>query len=349
MIDNQNITPQRFAIIFSSIMSIILLILCLLLKIEIIDILLLVPIFFIISFTSIFYGLKSFIYRNVRMIYKLIYNTRASKKEEFLYEKITPKKSMAEVSQEVTTWANQKNQEIQLLRNNEAFRKEFLQNLAHEIKTPLFTAQGYIQSLKDGAIDEKEIAMKFLEKAAISIERLTELTNDIDAISKLESGQTILNKEVFIIQHLIKSIFEEFELIRKEKEASFSFKTGSVANIQVFADKSRIRQVLVNLIQNALKYGQNGIEVSIGCYVLDPNTAYLEVSDNGPGIEQQHLPRLFERFYRVDKSRDRKIAGTGLGLAIVKHIIEAHGHTVNVRSSPQIGTTFGFTLSKRKE
>src|SRR5690606_38448363 len=332
------ITPHRFALIVSLSMTCILLVILLVFHSPTLQVLAILSLQSILSYFVTKYLFKTYLYRNIRLIYKLIYNTRASKKEEYLLDKITPKKSLDEVTEEVISWAQQKNEEIRSLQNNEAFRKEFLQNLAHEIKTPLFTAQGYLYILKDGALEKPENAKKFIDKAAQSIDRLAELTEDIVNISKLESGQTVLDKSFFIIQDLIKDVFEEFEWIRQEKQAQFSFKTGSTAHIQVFADKNRIRQVLINLLQNALKYGQNGIEVSVGCYVLDSDTAYVEISDNGPGIDKNHLPRLFERFYRTDKSRDRQIGGSGLGLAIVKHIIEAHGHTVNVRSTVQVGS-----------
>lgn len=347
MIKKLNITPQKFAILVSIILSILLLIVMIIQRLSWESIAITIACFIFFSYFIVKALFKNFIYQNVRLIYKLINKTRASKKEEFLFEKITPNKPLDEVTQEVITWAIQKNEEIKHLKDNEAFRREFLQNLAHEIMTPLFTAQGYLYSLKDGAIEDKELATEFLDKAAQSVERLSELTKDIVNISKLESGQTVLEKSHFFIQDLIKEVFDEFELIRKERHAIFTFKTGSTAQIQVYADRNRIRQVLVNLIQNAIKYGQIGIEVSAGCYIIDPDTAYIEISDNGPGIEQSHLTRLFERFYRTDKGRDRKIGGTGLGLAIVKHIIEAHGQSVNVRSTVQIGTTFGFTLPKK--
>ncbi len=295
------------------------------------------------------YTLQRFIYRKIKLIYKFIYQTKATKKEEIFYKHILPEKSIDEVSDDVERWANQRKQEIEVLQANEQFRKEFLMNLAHELRTPIFSVQGYVSTLLGGALEDETVNRKFLSNANKSIDRLVRLVDDLDEISKLESGKIPIIQEEFVIQDLVNDVFEEFSLMAKERNMTLSFKKGTVGNIWVYADKPKIKQVLVNLIQNAIKYGSDGGAVTVGCYVMDDKTIYVEVSDDGPGIAEEHLPRIFERFYRADRSRARTIGGTGLGLAIVKHIMEAHGQTVNVRSKVGVGSSFGFTLEKAEQ
>lgn len=308
---------------------------------------------FVVTFIIIYYlyryTLQRFIYRKIKLIYKFIYQTKATKKEEFFYENILPQKSIEEVSEDVKQWARQRKDEIEMLRANEQFRKEFLMNLAHELRTPIFTVQGYIDTLQNGALEDPTVNKKFLSNASKGIDRLVRLVDDLDEISKLESGRIPIIQESFIIQELIKDIYEELSLQAKEKNIHLLFKKGTERPVKVYADKPKIKQVLVNLIENALKYGGENTSITAGCYDMDERHAYVEISDNGPGIAEEHLSRIFERFYRADRSRSREIGGTGLGLAIVKHIIEAHGQTVTARSKPGVGSSFGFTLEKSPE
>ena len=301
---------------------------------------------FVIIYLLYYYTLQRFIYRKIKIIYKFIYQTKATKKEEFFYKNILPQKSIEEVSEDVQKWAMQRKDEIELLRANEQFRKEFLMNLAHELRTPIFSVQGYVDTLLGGALEDKEVNRKFLSNASKSIDRLVRLVDDLDEISKLESGKIPVIQESFMIQDLIKDVYEEFSLKAKEREIQLTFKKGTERPIYVNADKQKIKQVLVNLIENAIKYGNDHGSVIAGCYEMDDKHVYIEISDDGPGIAEEHLPRIFERFYRADRSRARAIGGTGLGLAIVKHIIEAHGQTVNVRSKQGVGSSFGFTLDR---
>jgi two-component system phosphate regulon sensor histidine kinase PhoR len=301
---------------------------------------------FVLAYTIYFYTLQYFIYRKIKLIYKFIYQTKATKREEFFYENILPQKSIDEVRLDVERWANEKKDEIDLLRKNEQFRKEFLMNLAHELRTPIFTVQGYVHTLLDGAIDDPNVNRKFLSNATKGIERLAQLAQDLDQISKLESGTMPLVQEHFVIQDLVKDVYEELMLKAKERQMKLSIKKGTEQAIMVHADKQKIKQVVVNLVENAIKYNKEGGHITTGFYTIDEGSIYIEVSDDGPGIAAHHLPRIFERFYRADRSRSRDIGGTGLGLAIVKHIIEAHGQTVNVRSKVDIGSSFGFTLEK---
>lgn len=301
---------------------------------------------FVVSYVLYYYTVQRFIYRKIKLIYKFIYQTKATKREEFFYKNILPQKSIEEVNADVQEWASQKKQEIELLQLNEQFRKEFLMNLSHELRTPIFTIQGYIETLLGGAMEDPNVNKKFLSNTSKSIDRLVRLVDDVDEISKLESGQMPLAFETFIIQELVKDIYEEFALKAKEKNITLDIKKGTEGSLRVYADKSKIKQALVNLIENAIKYGNEGSTVVTGFYEMDEKRLYIEISDDGPGIAEQHLPRIFERFYRADRSRNRSIGGTGLGLAIVKHIIDAHGQTINVRSKIGVGSSFGFTLDR---
>jgi len=301
---------------------------------------------FIIIYSIYYYTLQRFIYRKIKLIYKFIYTIKATKKEEFFYNNILPQKSIEEVSEDVQKWAMQRKDEIELLRANEQFRKEFLMNLAHELRTPIFSVQGYIDTLLGGALEDEQVNRKFLSNASKSIDRLVRLVDDLDEISKLESGKIPVIEESFIIQELVKDVYEEFSLKAKDKDITLQFKKGTERQVWVYADKQKIKQVLVNLVENALKYGNEHGSISAGCYEMDEKRVYIEISDDGPGISEEHLSRIFERFYRADRHRARAIGGTGLGLAIVKHIIEAHGQSVNVRSKIGVGSSFGFTLNK---
>ena len=242
-------------------------------------------------------------------------------------------------------WARSQANEIEQLRKLEAFRKEFLGNVSHELKTPIFNIQGYIHTLLDGAIDDPEVNIRFLKKAGKSLDRLSDLVEDLISISQLETGQLKMEMEKFDIHALCVDIYEALEMRAGEKGIELTFKEGCDKPFWVYADKARIRQVLVNLIVNSVKYGKQGGRTLISFYDMDENIL-IEVADNGEGIEAVHLPRLFERFYRVDRHRSREEGGSGLGLAIVKHIIEAHNQTINARSKVGSGTTFGFTLRK---
>lgn len=304
---------------------------------------------FLIAYSLILFFLQRFIYRRIKLIYKFIYQTKASKKEEIYYKYILPQKSIDEVSEDVQNWAEQRSSEIELLKKNEAFRKEFLQNLAHEFKTPIFAIQGYVDTLLDGAMEQPEIRKRFLENASKNIDRLVNLMNDLDEISKLESGEQLLYKQNFVIQDLIKEVFESLSIKTVIKNINAGIKKGCESPLTVFADKEKIRQVLINLVENAFKYGKQNGAIVASIYYLDNNLVLVEISDDGIGIEEEHVSRIFERFYRTDAARSRDKGGTGLGLAICKHIIEAHGQTIHVRSTPDVGTTIGFTLESKRD
>lgn len=304
---------------------------------------------FIGSYFLISFMLERFIYRKIKLIYKFINKTKATKREETYYKYILPQKGIDEVREDVEAWAVKTEEEIESLRKNEQFRREFLQNLSHEFKTPVFAIQGYVDTLVGGALENPDVNKKFLEKTSKNIERLTNLLNDLDEISKLERGELVLTKQSFIIQDVVKEVFESLSGIAETKNIHCSLKKGCESPLTVFADKEKIRQVLLNLVENSIKYGkQNGI-ISASMYNTYGKQILIEISDDGIGIEEKNLPRIFERFYRTDEGRSLDVTGSGLGLAICKHIVEAHGQAIHVRSTEGVGTTIGFTLEARKD
>jgi two-component system, OmpR family, phosphate regulon sensor histidine kinase PhoR len=290
--------------------------------------------------------IRRFVYRKIKIIYKLIYQTKASKREEFYYKNILPQKSIEEVRDDVEKWAEQRSGELELLRSNEAFRKEFLQNLSHELKTPIFAIQGYVDTLINGAAEDPAVSKKFLTSTSRNVERLVTLVDDLDEISKLEAGDQQLNKTNFVVQDLVKEVFDSLSIKADESKITCEIKKGCEVPVTVFADREQIRTVLSNLVDNAIKYGKQNGHIEGSAYQIDGKRVLVEISDNGSGIAEEHLSRIFERFYRTDHARSRKVGGSGLGLAICKHIIEAHNHTIHVRSKVDVGTTFGFTLSR---
>jgi two-component system, OmpR family, phosphate regulon sensor histidine kinase PhoR len=310
----------------------------------------------LVSFVLIYAGsyililsiIQNFIYRKIKLIYKFINQTKASKKEEMYYKYILPKKSIDEVREDVEAWAEQRSMEIESLKKNETFRKEFLQNLSHEFKTPVFAIQGYVDTLLQGAMENPDTNKRFLEKTAKNTERLVTLLKDLDEISKLERGELKLHKEYFVIQDLVKEVFESLFWKAEQQNISFSFKKGCEQPMTVFADKEKMRQVLNNLVDNSIKYGKHGGTVVASMYNTDDRNILVEISDDGMGVSEKNLNRIFERFFRTSEGRGRDSAGSGLGLAICKHIIEAHGHSIHVRSKEDVGTTIGFTLNSRK-
>ena len=302
----------------------------------------------LICFVVFYFSLEIFIYRKIKLIYKTIHDVKSQKKTPGFFRKIDiDADPIGEVELEVVDWVKSSTSEIALLKQQEEFRKEFLGNVSHELKTPIFNLQGYIHTLLDGAIHDPEVNTRFLEKAAKSADRMSALVQDLISISQLESGQMIMDMEKFDINELVKDIFEQLEVRAKARNIQLHIKDGCDAAFIVVADKYRVSQVLLNLMINAIQYGREEGQITLAYYDMGDNIL-TEVADNGEGINQDHLQRLFERFYRVDKGRSRDEGGTGLGLAIVKHIIEAHQQTINVRSTLGKGTTFGFTLKKAK-
>ena len=300
---------------------------------------------FLSSFLVFYYLIEKYIYTKIKLIYKLIHNLKLGKDlKDALGEYVSPD-PINDVESEVMEWAGAKKKEIDLLKKQEQFRKEFLSNVSHEFKTPLFAIQGYIETLQDCLIDDPEQALIFLKKAGKNVERLSYLINDLDSISKLESGESPIHYQKFDFVILAKDVMESLEDSAKVKSNNLFFKDKYTAPTLVYADREKIRQVMINLMVNSIKYSVENSDTSIKIFELH-DQFLIEVTDSGIGIEEKHLSRLFERFYRIDSHRAREVGGTGLGLAIVKHILEAHEQTISVRSTPGIGTTFAFTLQK---
>lgn len=300
---------------------------------------------FVVSYVVFYFLIEKYVYSKIKIIYKLIHNLKLGKDlKEALGEYVTAD-PINDVEQEVKEWAREKKSEIDELRKQEQFRREFLSNISHEFKTPLFAIEGYVEALKDGAIDEPELAKKFLDKLSNNVDRLSYLIKDLNEISKLESGEIPIEYQKFELLALIKEVMESLELKAKKYQITMLLKAKYDQFTMVNADREKIRQVIVNLIDNSFKYGKEGGTTAITLFKLH-DQILVEITDDGIGIEEKYLPRLFERFYRTDASRNRKIGGSGLGLAIVKHIVEAHQQTINVRSTEGLGSTFGFTLEK---
>jgi len=245
---------------------------------------------------------------------------------------------------EIVAWADDRKNEIERLKKLEVYRKEFLGNVSHELKTPIFNIQGYVLTLLDGGLEDPSINRNYLVRAEKSVDRMITIIDDLEAISQLETGELQIEPERFDIIALIKEVIDAQEMKATERGIILTPPEGNKP-VYVFGDRFRIRQVIVNLIVNSVKYGKENGKTKMRFYDVG-NSISIEIADNGIGIGKEHLPRLFERFYRVDKSRSREQGGTGLGLAIVKHIIEAHGQTIKVMSTEGVGTVFSFTMKK---
>ncbi len=299
---------------------------------------------FVASYFILIDYLKKYIYRKVKLIYKTIHREKLAPEDK--KKSVDAKANIIdEVEREVSEWAETQRKEIARYKTWEEYRRNYIGDISHELKTPIFNIQGYLETLLNGGLEDSNINQKFLDRAANNVERLKTIVNDLESISRLESGQMILELTSFDIKELTKEVFEDMEMKAKQRKVTLEFKDGAAQGYKVKADRDRIRQVLNNLVDNSLKYGVEGGRTKVAFYDMDKNIL-IEVADNGLGIAKQHLPHVFDRFYRVDKSRSRSQGGSGLGLSIVKHITEAHAQTINVRSTPNLGSTFGFTLEK---
>ncbi len=296
---------------------------------------------YVFSFVVIQFSVERFIYKRVKKIYDDL-----TLLESASLNKGPITTDMRTLTQEIDKFAKDKKIEIETLKVREKYRKEFLGNVSHELKTPLFTVQGYVLTLLDGAMNDERLRGKYLERASKGIERLGYIIKDLDMITKLEVGDLSLNIEEFDIVELVKNVFEMLEMKASKKRITLTFDTEYKEKVLVKADKERIQQVLANLIVNSLKYGREKGTTEVSIENLIKNKVIVRVTDNGEGIGKMHLPRLFERFYRVDKSGSRKEGGSGLGLSIVKHIIEAHDEKIYVESEFGVGSEFSFTLEK---
>ena len=287
--------------------------------------------------------LREFIFRKINPIYKTIHNLKIP--EKALRRKLDKPSLTDDLNREVEDWASRKTDEIDRLKEMERYRKEFLGNVSHELKTPIFNVQGYVLTLLDGGIDDPSINKLYLQRAEKSIGRLINIVADLDTIIKLETGEVAVKFENFDIVQLTRDVFELQEVRAHKQGIKLKFKNHFDKPVMVHADRQRIMEAMINLIVNSIKYGCEKGLTTVDFLDMEDNIL-VEVSDNGLGIPNADLPRIFERFYRVNKSRSRHQSGTGLGLAIVKHVIEAHNQTINVRSKENKGTSFAFTLRK---
>lgn len=296
----------------------------------------------LISYFVFLAAIERFVHRRVRLIYKTIHRQKRSQGTQPSLD--FGSDLLGKVNTEVETWAAQQSEEIEELRNQEEYRREFIGNMAHELKTPLFTMQGYMLTLLEGGLEDPNINKKYLRRAEKSLQRLINITEDLDEITKFESGQLQLNLERLNLTALALEVIDALELKAAESNIKLTLQKPNHI-VTVIADRERVRQVVANLIVNSIKYGRDGGTTEVRFYDMD-EYILTEVADDGPGIQEAHLPRLFERFFRVEESRSRDKGGSGLGLAIVKHIIDAHNQTINVRSTENVGSTFSFTLRK---
>jgi two-component system phosphate regulon sensor histidine kinase PhoR len=348
----KNATPRQIAVISGAIVSGIVLIIFLIVKLFRPDALqwahvLIIPVIVFGSGYAVFYYMmENFIYRRIKLIYKTIYDTKSGQEEKPPQKKI--KNDLIDFAEsEVIEWKKNTLKEQKKQKKLEKYRKEFLGNVFHELKTPIFNIQGYLETLNEGGLQDETINTRFLQKAITNVSRMAEIVDDLQMISNLEEGSFSLVEDKFDILKLVNDTIESHDMRAKSKNIKLCVKEGCEKSFNVIADREMIQQVLTNLVTNSIKYGKENGRTQVGLYDMNENVL-VEVSDNGLGIDQKHLPRIFERFYRVDKDRSREQGGSGLGLSIVKHIIEAHNQTVNVRSAPGVGTTFGFTLRKVK-
>ncbi len=308
--------------------------------------------FFLVAILFVLFGpayyfiyllVNRYVIFRVKPIYQILTKRESSNAE--IAELYDGKDVVSQLDNDIMVWAAQSEEEIKRLKIMERYRKEFIGNVSHELKTPIFSIQGYISTLIDGGVDDENIKYQYLSKCERNVDRLINIVSDLEEITKLESNAVELNKGKFDIVGLCEEVIEVHGFNQNERSIRVSVKNDFFTFCEVYANRSRIEQVLVNLISNSIKYGIEGGKTVISFFDLFDHIL-VEVKDNGIGIESADLPRVFERFYRVDKGRSRAIGGSGLGLSIVKHIIEAHNETITVRSVEGVGTTFCFTLRK---
>jgi two-component system phosphate regulon sensor histidine kinase PhoR len=302
---------------------------------------------FVLAYLVLIYMLNRFISDKIKPVYKTIRDLPVSGKKLDRQKTLQTNTTLADVKIEVEEWAKTQTEEIERLKDLERYRKEFVGNVSHELKTPIFNIQGYILTLLEGGLDDPKINKLYLQRTEKSIDRMISIVEDLESITKLESGELTLNVEKFDIGRLVDEVFEMEQMLAAERKVTLEFVQKPEKPIYVEADKKRITEVLNNLINNGIKYNRKRGMVKVGFYDMEDHIM-VEIADTGIGIEKKELPRVFERFYRIDKSRSREQGGTGLGLSIVKHIIEAHDQTINVKSVVDEGTTFNFTLEKAK-
>ena len=335
---NTQKNPYQFALISASLIALASYLILLIYSSDSVIISLLI---FLISFIVIQYRIQSFLFKRFKELYQYLDMLDSSQ-----INKSSVSTDMDSLIKNIEDFAKDKKIEIEALKLKEQYRKEFIGNVAHELKTPIFTIQGYISNLLDGAMDDKDLLNKYLKQTDNSIERLTYIIKDLDLITQLESSTLNLNISKFNMIDLISNIFDQLEIKSSNRNIKLVFDKKYNNEILVSADKERIVQVLTNLLVNSINYGRDKGTTEVSINDLTEEKLIIRVTDNGEGISEEHLPRLFERFYRADISRSRKHGGSGLGLAIVKHIIDAHNENIYINSKPGVGSEFSFTLQK---
>ena len=293
-------------------------------------------IFFFSTIALIYFVVKKFFHEKIKVIYKSIYKFKGTSSIMDL--------DIHNVEREAEQWADAKEEELNAYRRDENYRREFIGNVSHELKTPIFNIQGYIQTLLDGGLHDEKINMKYLQRTNKSVDRMINIVEDLEVISRLETDQARLDLQEFNIVELANEVIEAFEMSASQMNIQLELLNESQTEF-VYGDKDKIQQVFMNLVSNSIKYGKDGGKTRVKFFDME-NNMLVEIADDGIGIAEDSLDRLFERFYRVDKNRSRDIGGTGLGLAIVKHILEGHNQNINVRSTVGVGSTFSFFLSK---
>ena len=295
-------------------------------------------VFFLATIVLIYYIVKRFFHERIKVFYKNIYKFQSASNALEL--------DINKVEKQAEDWADAKEEELNTYKRDENFRREFIGNVSHELKTPIFNIQGYVQTLIEGGLYDEKINMKYLERANKSVDRMINIVEDLELISALETQENLLDIRPFNLVELIKELFEAFEM--KASQMNIKLELNNEANSEmVMGDRNKIQQVFLNLLSNSIKYGKQGGKTKVQLFDME-ESILIEVADNGIGIESASLNRIFERFYRADKNRSREIGGTGLGLAIVKHILEVHNQTISVRSTKDVGSTFSFILEKAK-
>ncbi|MAU63278.1 MAG: two-component sensor histidine kinase [Flavobacteriaceae bacterium] len=308
-------------------------------NVNFIDLLIFIIPLFLVSFLIIYFYLELFVLKKIRKLYHELIPKNNIEENELVST------NMDQLIEDLKNFSKKSQTEIKSMQEKENFRRDFIGNLAHELKTPLFTSQSYLLTLIDGALKDEEVNLKYLKKAEKAVERLIFIVKDLDMITKLESEGIKLDKSKFNIVSLINNVFEMLELQSSKKQISFSL-DSQIKELNVFADQEKIHQVLTNLIENSIKYGKELGTTEVSIEDLVENKVIIRITDNGQGIKEVHFKRLFERFYRVESSGSRSSGGSGLGLAIVKHIVDAHNEKLYVESDYGVGSEFSFTLEK---
>lgn len=298
------------------------------------------------AYGIIFYTLEWLVFSDIRKLYEVLERLKSKDSKSGKKKKITSKLPISSINQEIFRYANKKEQEIDELKKLETYRREFLADISHELKTPIFAAQGYIHTLLDGAMDDRSVRDKFLKKAAKNLDGLNNMVQNLISLSQMETGEVKMDFEYFDLQPMVKEIFDQLESKAEKKDTKLKIIIEPNMTYYVVADYFKLKQVITNLVENGIKYGNEKGHVYV-ILVRNKEEVLVSIKDDGPGIQPEHLNRIFDRFYRVEKSRSKDKGGSGLGLSIVKHIIQKHNSKVSVTSKVDKGTTFSFTLDAK--